>query len=333
MAWKSRTLVGCYSDAMKVVGLLPFRNEARNLPRVMLNLSKICDEILGYDSDSSDGSAQIFQSLGGLLVKIQNPKTYFEGGEHEIRTVLLEEARKIGATHLIFLDCDEYFSEEFLLDAPTLMREMSPGEKLAFEWINLWGDENHYCTAGPWAPRYKDFIMCDDLLSSYSYSMHHVPRSPSSSQSTPWIQIPRHSGVVIHTQFVDQIAFQCKQVLCRMAELVSSKKSTYNINQVYADTLNLQGSTKIIPVGWRCQVPVEIVGHSDWRVQEIRSLIAIHGTDFFEELDIWNLDFMHEIWFSSKRRSPKVANRVTLLILTKLIVYKFRVLIGYNFDR
>ena len=326
-------LVGCYSAQVKVVGLLPFRNEARNLPRVMLNLSSICDQILGYDSNSTDGSAQIFQSLGGQLVQIQNPKTYFEGGEHEIRTVLLEEARKFGATHLIFLDCDEFFSEEFLLEARNLMLEMSPGEKLALEWINLWGDEKHYCASGPWAPRYKDFIMCDDSLASYPYSMHHVSRSPTSAQILPWVQIPRNLGVVIHTQFVDQVAFQCKQVLCRMAELVISKKSPYNINQVYADTSTLFGATEIIPSEWQCQLPVEIVGHSDWRVQEIKSLLALHGVEFFEKLDIWNLDFMQEFWFSSKRRSPRVANKVTLLIFAKLIVYRVRVLIGYNFEK
>ena len=329
----NRYSVRCYSAVVKVVGLLPFRNEARNLPRVMPNLSNICDQILGYDSDSSDGSDQIFQSLGGVLVRIQNPKTYFEGGEHEIRTVLLEEARKIGATHLVFLDCDEFFSEGFLLEARRLMLDMSPGEKFALEWINLWGDENHYCNSGPWLPRYKDFIMCDDLLATYPYSTHHVPRSPISSQNLPWIQIPRQLGVVIHTQFVDQIAFQCKQVLCRMAELVTSKKTAYNINQVYSDTLKLSGSTELIPTDWRCSTPIEIVGISDWRVQEIKKLIAIHGIDFFEKLDIWKLEFMQEIWFSSKRRSPRVANRVTLLILAKLMVYRIRVMIGYNFDR
>jgi hypothetical protein len=118
-----------------------------------------------------------------------------------------------------------------------------------------------------------------------------------------------------------------------MAELVISKKSPYNINQVYADTSTLIGATEIIPSEWQCQLPVEIVGHSDWRVQEIKSLLALHGVEFFEKLDIWNLDFMQEFWFSSKRRSPRVANKVTLLIFAKLIVYRVRVLIGYNFEK
>lgn len=299
----------------------------------MNSLSKICYQILGYDSDSSDGSAQIFQSLGGLLVNIQNPKTFFEGGEHEIRTVLLGEARRIGATHFVFLDCDEYFSEEFFLEAKTAISAMSPGEKLALEWVNLWGDEVNYCVNGPWAPKYKDFVMCDDLISTYQFSMHHVPRSPSSPLNLPWIQLPRHLGVVIHTQFVDQFAFQCKQIFCRMAELVNSRKSAYNINQVYADTLNLNWTTEKIPSGWQPHIAVEITGRAYWRVQEIKKLIEIHGVGHFEQLDIWHLDFMQEIWFAQNQRSPRVANRKTLLIIAKLLIYKFRAMTGYNFDR
>lgn len=318
---------------VNVVALLPFRNEACNLPRVMTNLRSICQIVLGYDSDSIDGSAEIFQALGGILVKIDSPKTYFEGGEHEIRTVLLNEARSLGATHFIFLDCDEYFSEEFLRDARNIISKMSPGEKIALEWVNLWGDEDNYCVQGPWAPKYKDFIMCDDLLASYPYTTHHVPRSPTSITNLPWIDLPRNLGVVIHTQFVDQFTFQCKQILCRMAELLNSKKSAYNINITYADTLELNGTTQKIPPTWKSSVAIEHSEVCNWRVQEIKKLFEIYGISFFEELDIWHLDFMKEYWFSQSRRHPKVANRKRFSILMKLIVYRFRVMIGYKFDK
>ena len=315
-----------------MIGLLPFRNEAVNMPRVMQNLFQVCDEVLGYDSNSEDGSAELFLSLRGRLVESEHPKTYFEGGEHEIRSALLAEARRLECTHLIFLDCDEYFSSDFLVLADKHLAKLKPGEKLALEWVNLWGDDKHYCDSGIWKPRYKDFVMCDDGVSIYPYSIHHVSRTPNPPEEIPWKCLPRESGVVIHTQFVDQIAFQSKQILCRMSELLVTSKTPYDINKTYKVTSNLSGITKPINASWIPQIPIHVTADFNWRQTEILKLVNLHGLKRFEKLDIWNTDFMQSIWRQNYLRKPGVANNRSPLLLLKLIVYRIRKLAGYKFE-
>ncbi len=322
----------CYAGWVKLIGLLPFRNEAHNMYRIMENLNEICDEVIGYDSDSHDGSAEIFVKLGGRLISSLHPKTYFEGGEHEIRTSLLEEARARNCTHLVFLDCDEYFSSDFLLNARQIISQLLPGEKLALEWVNLWGDQEHYCTSGTWKPRYKDFVMRDDKTARYPYSLHHVSRTPNTTQQQEWKLLQRESGVVIHTQFVDQVSFQSKQVLCRISELLVTNKTAYDINKTYEVTSNLDGKIARIDESWKPRHPVKIEGDSNWRKSEVLRLIEKHGVKYFERLDIWSLAYMREIWHTEFFRRPRVAKYRTPLMLLKIVVYKVRVLLGYKFD-
>ena len=44
---------------MKIIGLLPFKNEEQFLPLYLKNVLPIVDEIIAIDNDSTDNSRQI----------------------------------------------------------------------------------------------------------------------------------------------------------------------------------------------------------------------------------------------------------------------------------
>ena len=52
---------------MKVIGLLPFKNEEYFLPTYLSNVTKVCDEIIAVDDNSTDNSRQIIEDAGVIV--------------------------------------------------------------------------------------------------------------------------------------------------------------------------------------------------------------------------------------------------------------------------
>ena len=57
---------------MKVIGLIPFKNEEHFLPTYLSNVKRICDEIIAVDDHSTDNSRKIMEQLEpGEKVRMQ----------------------------------------------------------------------------------------------------------------------------------------------------------------------------------------------------------------------------------------------------------------------
>ena len=52
---------------MKVIGILPFKNEERFLPTYLSNVQPVCDEIIAIDDHSTDNSRQIMEDAGVIV--------------------------------------------------------------------------------------------------------------------------------------------------------------------------------------------------------------------------------------------------------------------------
>ena len=98
---------------LKIIALLPFKNEAHNLSAYMKNILKLADLVIGYDDNSSDNSLKIFKDLGGLPISFALEDNFARGGQYKIRNELLNKGRELGGTHFIVLDADEVFNENF----------------------------------------------------------------------------------------------------------------------------------------------------------------------------------------------------------------------------
>ena len=100
---------------MKVIGILPFKNEEKFLPTYLSNVQPICDEIIAVDDHSTDNSRQIMEDAG-VIVKGYEDTEKLKGGWTcgLIRQHLFNYAREAGGTHFVCLDADETFTSNFV---------------------------------------------------------------------------------------------------------------------------------------------------------------------------------------------------------------------------
>src|SRR5690349_8963257 len=113
---------------MKIIALLPVKNEAWVLPTYFSSVKKIADEIIALLDDSSDNSLEMLKKNSAIILSAKkSDKTDMS----EKRKVLLEEGRKHGGTHFIWLDADETFSHDFISNGRERISKLKPGEKIS----------------------------------------------------------------------------------------------------------------------------------------------------------------------------------------------------------
>jgi hypothetical protein len=319
---------------LKIIALLPFKNEAHNLFAYMKNISKLADLVIGYDDNSSDNSLEIFKDLGGLPITFDLEDNFSRGGQYKIRNELLNKGRELGGTHFIILDADEVFNENFINVGRNFICQLEFGEVLQLLWVSCYPDMNYYASGNsPWAPKYHDFIFCDSKQSYYPKSGLHFGRIPELSGKR--VKVDSNIGVVLHKQFIFKEDFELKQCLYRMHEFLEGKSSTFAINHTYSITRQGFNDISALPQIWQSKEGFFSSPISTWRRDELRSMLNMYGVRKFKNLDIWESDFTLSIWRETfKVKNPKVKmNRaipISILIkLLRLIKCKFNSLIHF----
>jgi len=95
---------------MKIIALMPVKNEAWILPYTLESLSKICDHIIIADQNSDDGSFEIYKKFSKVEVITNNEKIH----SNKVRWSLLDRAREYEGKNIILnVDADEFIPIEF----------------------------------------------------------------------------------------------------------------------------------------------------------------------------------------------------------------------------
>jgi glycosyltransferase involved in cell wall biosynthesis len=278
---------------MKVIALLPVKNEAWILPAFLSSVKQIADEIIVLDDHSEDNSREIL-----LNANVQVETFHSNSGERhsmsDLRNKLLELGRESGGTHFIWLDADEAFTANFLKSGRSVLESLRPGQKLSMQWLALWKTIDKFRDdQSVWSNNFKDFIVCDHPDYGFEDRFLSEGRTQGPNTSETLVKLPLEKGAVLHFQFVPWQKFQLKQAWYRCLELINAPTSAETINATYAITLDdPEVSLQQIPHGWTEGLKIDpkiIQSPADWHLNEIIILFNKHGIEFFEPLQIWHI--------------------------------------------
>ena len=275
---------------MKIIGLIPVRNEEWILPTCVTSLRKFCDDIIAFDDNSTDSSVEILKSLG---VSVYHNKNLGMWGdvERSNRENLLKLGRERGGTHFVCVDADECFTSNFEANAKELISKLRPGQKLSLQWMALWRDMRAFRNdSSIWSNNFKDFIVYDTGSLSYDDGFLCVGHTPGSNNST-WIKITREQGSVLHFQFSHWNRFQIKQAWYQCTERIKLKnvediRSKYCIvlDDDYKNTPLESWEIENVLMPYRSDDIVD-----DWHLADIYNWFDQYGIEFFKPLNIWHI--------------------------------------------
>ena len=291
---------------MKIIALMPVKNEEWILNTTIPQLKKFVDEILVLDVESNDTTTQILEQNGVMVKKQQyHPVNYSAW-----RQRLLDWGRKRGGTHFVFLDADEAFTSNFLSSFKKTLKMLQPGQTLILDWLSVWDSPNTIRSDDSiWSKLSKDFVFCDDKKSNFLSTKLHEGRTPCENTFKNAIELPRSEGAILHYQFVSQKQFQIKQVFMACRELTSKNAMPLEINKRYSITLDTNNVT-LSPIHYSWIEGIEntktlSIATGNWYKEGILKFFKEYGVRFFEPLNIWHITELHEIFVKKIGRNPK----------------------------
>jgi glycosyltransferase involved in cell wall biosynthesis len=294
---------------MKVIALLPVKNEAWILSAYLSSILPVVDEIVTVDDGSSDRTSALIEAAGGHVVPARAGDDW-DGHWGAIRDDLLRIGREHGGTHFVCLDADEALTAPARDHLREALRSLAPGEKLAMQWLALWKDPLAYRDDDSvWSDNVKEFAFAD--AEGYAFEgqwPHRHGRTPGPNDPRLWKRLPPNHAAVLHFQFVPWTRFQVKQAWYRCAELIRAPNSAYEINRVYAPTLDDgRARTRPVPRSWVAGVDIPEGIRSlgaTWHWDEILRWFDEHGIEFFEPLQIWHVQSLRQIFVQRAGREP-----------------------------
>jgi hypothetical protein len=309
-ATEHATTPGPANPLMKVVALLPVKNEDWILPAYLSSIVPVVDEIVAVDDGSSDATRQLIEAAGGHVVAAR-PGGDWETHWGAIREDMLRLGRARGGTHFVCLDADEALTRPARDHLRQELKGLAPGEKLAMQWLALWKDSHVYRDDDSvWSNNVKEFAFAD--ADDYTFEgqwPHRIGRTPGPNNPDLWKCLPLARAAVMHFQFVPWTRFQVKQAWYRCAELIRAPNSAYEINRVYAHSMD-DGRTRTsrVPDEWVAgiDIPEGIADLSPtWHWAEMLGWFDEHGIEFFEPLQIWHVPKLHDLFVKRVGRDPQ----------------------------
>jgi glycosyltransferase involved in cell wall biosynthesis len=297
---------------MKVVAMLPFKDEEWILPVFLSSVAPAVDEIVAIDDGSGDSSRRLVEEAGGHVVSSADLAggmwgAGLGGRELTVREKLLEIARERGGTHFIALDADEALTAPARHGLRDALARLEPGKKLAMRWVTLWKSPGAYRDgdASVWSDLYKDFGFAD----APDLDFAGVARTPGPNGNEQWVRLAAEQGAVLHYQFVPWERVQMKQAWYRCQELIRRPRAAFDLNVMYAHGLDdPEARTSPVPDSWLEDIDVppgiEELGPT-WHYDAILEWFDERGIEFFEPLQIWQIPRLHELFVERVGREPR----------------------------
>lgn len=281
---------------MKIVAMMPCRNDAWCMwvsARVAL---KWCDEIVILNHASTDDTRQVIRRLTndfgdrvGYMVEFGQ-----DWNEATDRQRLLEECRRRQATHIALVDADELLTRNLWDKIRDIIQDrLQPGQVLKVPWIHLWRSVHQYRADESTFGRARvPMVFQDSPHLSYQagpngYQFHR--RYPIGSQEV--VTLTREEGGVLHLQHASWRRLQAKQALYKLNERIRWGLDATEINHRYDPTVNEEGALlRQLPGEWIVpNMGLLQIDSYPWQEAEVRRLWKLHGAEKFAGLNLYGV--------------------------------------------
>lgn len=284
---------------MKLVGLMPIRNEDWIIGLSIRVALEWCDELIVLDHASFDNSSQILKDLQKeypeRLIVIEESKTVWEEMKHRQR--LLKTARERKATHIALIDADEILTGNLLSDIRNRIQYLRPYEILQ---LPIHGLRNSILTrhaSGIWSNRIVTLAFKDSHLLHWTtkdgYDFHQ--RNPLGVEFISVQPIDQRFGGVMHLQFVNDQRLRAKQALYKMTEVIRwpHRNSVEYINRIYNPSVYDYSGMKPVPENWWLAyapwLKYLFCDSKPWQEDCCLALLKQHGHAKFRGLDLFGV--------------------------------------------
>ncbi len=291
---------------MKIIALLPVRNEAWVLRHSLACLSGFCDVILASDQDSEDDSRSVCREFPKVVLFESKERLICE----QVRWQLWDAARDYAGENLIWCtDADEVMSPAMAQRFFRSCGELDPGTVIDCLFHQSWESRVRYRDdLTVWRPYWKPVAVRDDRRMDYS----RVRDLPLHEERVP----VDHAGArlradipILHLQWLLPEQNQFKQAWYRCRELIGGAKSVEEINQEYVHTLPATAvKTSPVPGEWIRDVTFPQTAGAkglSWQAREILGWFDERGVEFFEPLDIWHIRRLRDEFRRRAGRRPR----------------------------
>ena len=297
---------------MKIIALMPVRNEAWVLDASLAAASAFADVIIVSDQRSTDGSQEICRRFPKVV--LLDAPAGVDQLPQRARWRLLDAARNFDGHNLLWCaDADE-------LTPPDLARrffseragELAPGRVVECRFYNLWKSETRFRQdLSYYGPIWKPMAFVDDRIADFPRDPGRRPlHEPRMAIEEDAAAIKTTDVPVLHLQFAVWNRNQVKQAWYRCIELLSARRSAVDINAAYEVTLpEWYVHTEPVPTPWLRELKLPDAAAADrspgWHEAEVLKLFDEHGIEFFEPLEIWHVPALRREFTRRTGRQPR----------------------------
>ncbi len=304
---------------MNLIATMPARNEECFLGLSARAALMWCDALVLYLHACTDRSLDIASEIQnenpGRVSIIVRPEPTWTEMNH--RQEMLEEARRMGASHIAAVDADEVLTGNLLPRIRQVVEQFcAPGVILNLPWLALARDPMRVITgASYWGDRQQCSVAFKDQpdyhwSSAQRGGYHFHQRPPLSAAPKKFVNvIPPSQGGLMHLQFLSerrlrakQALYKCNEVLHHRDNMLGVRASLQQMDAAYSravyesDPARNGVDTKDVPREWWS--PYESIwnyggsisdAREPWQEVEVKRLLAEHGRERFAGLDLFGL--------------------------------------------
>jgi len=284
---------------MKLVGLLPCRNEAWVLGLSLRVALLWCDEVVVLLHACTDASQQIVTQIAAEFPDRVHWMVTSDSRWDEMshRQDMLDAARAFdNPTHIALIDADEILTGNFLYRVRGWCEQLNGSQRLELPLYNLRGGITRYHANGTWGNRWTTVAFKDDpRLHWGGDTFHH--REPFGMHLSPWRPVQHAAGGVLHLWGASERRLKAKQALYKITERIRwPHKPVQQINDYYNLSVYDAGRApawtfKDVPESWWASYDIGLldVDAEPWQEAEARQLVAEHGAQRLDGLDLFGV--------------------------------------------